>query len=590
MAESSSTLTIDVRPSLSALDLLDDRVKALERSYGQAGAASKRAFSAEGSGAIREAQAVDRLQKEYAELKKAAETLRTALKSAYDPRAIKTYSEALAGAEVGLEKLENTAGAAGISLKKIGKEGSLAAEVVGEAFGANSKATIILAVLDQVYKIARAGLEIATNYNKARVQFTAFLGSAAEAERVLGILSDTAAKNFLNVDDVNEAGKSLLAFGESADNLAPALTRIANLAAGTGKDFNELALIYGKARTSGVLFAEDINQLTDAGIPIIQEFAKQLGVSTSEVKKLASEGKISFEELQLAFFNLTREGAKFGEQAAAQATELPGLYQSLVNRIKPYLQQLGGFFNQLGKDLINLANDTLDALGVANKAADDGGRATERSIARLQAIKQAAGDALNVDNNVTTRAAFERASQDLLDAQRDYYEQKKEQDEDAQILEDQAAAKRLGTVKKSGKDLKAERDKALREQEEYNKRLLELALQRLDPEGETFALTKEKLRFAAQKAEFQKFGLGVEEIELQHQLNLFEIRQDFDEKRKAQAAKTEQEIAQATANYQSDQLDSFQAQRDAQDAAITLGEQQAKNYLDKRDSGGVAGI
>ena len=85
------------------------------------------------------------------------------------------------------------------------------------------------------------------------------------------------------------------------------------------------------------MYAEDINQLVDAGIPIIREFAKQLGVSESQVKKLASEGKISFEELQLAFFNLSKEGSQFSKLAAEQANTLPNIWNATLNKLKPIL-------------------------------------------------------------------------------------------------------------------------------------------------------------------------------------------------------------------------------------------------------------
>ena len=66
--------------------------------------------------------------------------------------------------------------------------------------------------------------------------------------------------------------------------------RVGDIAAGTNQDFNELAVVFGKAKVQGRLFGEDINQLTGRGIPIIGEFAKQFGVAEGEVKKLVSEG------------------------------------------------------------------------------------------------------------------------------------------------------------------------------------------------------------------------------------------------------------------------------------------------------------
>ena len=74
---------------------------------------------------------------------------------------------------------------------------------------------------------------------------------------------------------------------------------------------NEIAELYGKARVQGRLFAEDINQLTGRGIPIIQELAKQFGVSDSEVKKLVESGKVGFPNIERSFMDMTSQGGKF---------------------------------------------------------------------------------------------------------------------------------------------------------------------------------------------------------------------------------------------------------------------------------------
>lgn len=253
--------------------------------------------------------ALDNLQKEYNDLKRSADVLKSALKGATDPTLIKQYAQSIGQLEAGMKKLETAGKAAGVGLKEANKGAGTGKQVFEGLFGALTKATIILAVIESVIRFTKYAVGMAESTKLAAKQFEAFTGSAEKANEIVGTLTSVANKNFLPVEDVLQAGKALIAFGETADNLPAVLGRIADVSAATGKNFNELATIYGKARTSGVLYAEDINQLVDAGIPIIQEFAKQMGVSADQVKKLASEGKISFEELQLAMFNLTEEGA-----------------------------------------------------------------------------------------------------------------------------------------------------------------------------------------------------------------------------------------------------------------------------------------
>ena len=84
--------------------------------------------------------------------------------------------------------------------------------------------------------------------------------------------------------------RKLAAFGESADSIPDTLRRVGDIASGTQSSISELAEIYGKARIAGTLFNGDIDQLTSRGIPIIQEFAKQLGVTESPAIRVSEPG------------------------------------------------------------------------------------------------------------------------------------------------------------------------------------------------------------------------------------------------------------------------------------------------------------
>lgn len=291
------------------------------------------------------------LKKKYAELVQASGTLRRALRSATDPAAVALYKKGISDLEGGIKTLETSAKKAGVSLKEVNKEAGTGKQVFENFFGAFTKVALITAAIEAVVKFTKFAVDLAQQTKVATRQFEGFLGSADKAADVVGRLQAFAGKKILDSQDVLNAGKSLLAFGEEADNLENVLSRVADISAATGKNFGELVTIYGKARAAGVLYAEDINQLVDAGIPIIGEFAKQMGVSTAEVKKLASEGKIGFEELQLAFFNLTQEGGKFADQAAANAQSLTGVWQNLFNEVKPAISAIGEFFSDVASGI-----------------------------------------------------------------------------------------------------------------------------------------------------------------------------------------------------------------------------------------------
>ena len=207
-------------------------------------------------------------------------------------------------------------------------------DAVGKAMTAFAAASAFGAVAGEVLRLGGA-------MEQTRVSLEVFLGSADKANDVLERLNDLANATPFTNDQIIKAGKGLLAFGLEADKLEEKLKSIGDISAGTGKDFNELAIIYGKAMTAGVVQAEELNQLTEAGVPIIGELAKQFGVAERDVKKLGSEGKISFEDLDEAFQNMTSEGGRFFNLMERQSKTFNGLLSTLQGTAQAFVADFG---------------------------------------------------------------------------------------------------------------------------------------------------------------------------------------------------------------------------------------------------------
>lgn len=418
------------------------------------------------------ADSLNDLQKEYDDLKRSSATLKNALKSATDPTLVDQYVKSIAQLELGMKRLENAGKQAGVNLKDVNKAAGTGKQVFEGLVGAITKVTVILAVIDAVVKFTKYAVELSQQISTAKKTFEAFTGSAKEADKIINSLIVTGQKNFIPTDDILQAGKALLAFGENADNLPDVLGRIADISAATGKDFNELTTIYGKARAAGVLYAEDINQLVDAGIPIIQEFAKQMGVSNDQVKKLASEGKISFEELQLAMFNLTAEGGKFANQSQVQSDSIAGAWKKAVASVQPGLEAIGSLVGDLVQGVI-------EGFTITNEA-----------------IKGLFSDTPGITIDYSGRDAYEQAKDDLLERQR---------------LEEEAEKARRERNKKAAAE--AEAIEKQRQQAIINGM----------KEGVQKEIAQENFRYRLLLKELKKFHLDTTEATEQHNKNLDEI-------------------------------------------------------------------
>ncbi|KTR08275.1 hypothetical protein NS184_06110 [Curtobacterium luteum] len=78
------------------------------------------------------------------------------------------------------------------------------------------------------------------------------------------------------------------------EQLQRVLGLVADSATIAGTDMSSMGSIFNKVAASGKLQGDVIAQLQDAGVPVLQFVAKEIGKTAAETSKLASEGKIDF--------------------------------------------------------------------------------------------------------------------------------------------------------------------------------------------------------------------------------------------------------------------------------------------------------
>lgn len=187
----------------------------------------------------------------------------------------------------------------------------------------------------------KQAIEGAANMETLETAFATMMHSTVRAKELLGELSKFADATPLDMPEIADAGKKLLAFGSNSTQVINELRMLGDIGAGVGSSLGELSELYGKARVQGRLMAEDVNQLTGRGIPIIQEFAKQFSVSTSEVRGLVEAGKIGFPQLRAAMQDMTGEGGRFFEMMKKQSLTATGLWSTFTGGINAVLREFG---------------------------------------------------------------------------------------------------------------------------------------------------------------------------------------------------------------------------------------------------------
>jgi tape measure domain-containing protein len=244
---------------------------------------------------------------------------------------------------------------------------------------------------------ARQFLEAGVQAEQLKVSLEVLTGSAEAGQEALNNLVQFASTTPFELPEVQNAGRSLLAFGVEAEELTETLRRIGDVAAGVGAPLGELAEIYGKAKTQGRLFAEDINQLTGRGIPIIQELADQFGVSESEVKKLVESGKVGFDQLEQAFVSLTSEGGRFFDLMRRQSETVGGALSNLADKFTQARVSAFDAFNPALASTIDFISKAIESAGSNVTQLDDLAQAAENfgdSLTKATALQESLSEAI----------------------------------------------------------------------------------------------------------------------------------------------------------------------------------------------------
>lgn len=210
------------------------------------------------------------------------------------------------------------------------------------------------------------GVKMAAEAETAQVSFQVMLRSVEKAKQLLAELKDFATATPFEFPELRDAARMLVAFGIESQDVVTHLRRIGDVSSGIGAPIGEIAELYGKARVQGRLFAQDINQLTGRGIPIIGELAKQFGVAEGEVRSLVEGGQVSFANLEKAFASMSASGGQFAGLMAVQSETLAGRFSTLSDTAKMAAMNFGTALAPALSKLIEAAIPLVDTLARMN--------------------------------------------------------------------------------------------------------------------------------------------------------------------------------------------------------------------------------
>lgn len=157
--------------------------------------------------------------------------------------------------------------------------------------------------------VVAAGGAIATGFGMAIAKGFSRLNAIDQAEKKLeglghstqaveGIMKNALASvkgTAFGLDEAANVAASLVASGiQPGQELEKTLKTVADSATIAGIGMEDMGAIFGKVAATGKLQGDELNQLSERGIPALQLLSKHLGVTTDEVRKMVSKGQVDF--------------------------------------------------------------------------------------------------------------------------------------------------------------------------------------------------------------------------------------------------------------------------------------------------------
>ncbi|MDY3723585.1 MAG: tape measure protein [Treponema sp.] len=192
-----------------------------------------------------------------------------------------------------------------------------------------------------VADLAKSSLDVNNSFQKIKDDFGIMLG---DVEAGIGLFNELQEFNFwtpFDIEQTSQAAKVLVSAKVPLKDLTDYLTRFGDIAQGDAQKFQSYINAFSKASAKGKADMEVLNVYTDQGVQILDALGQQLGKTSAEIVKMASEGKISFQDLDNALNALASEGGLYYGTLEKAAMRLDAVQAGLQESVKSLKASFG---------------------------------------------------------------------------------------------------------------------------------------------------------------------------------------------------------------------------------------------------------
>lgn len=165
----------------------------------------------------------------------------------------------------------------------------------------------------------QGGFDRALNIDNAKKKLAGFGHDAEDITSIMNSATAAVRGTAYGLGDAATTAATLSAAGiKSGEQMTNTLKSVANVAAASGRAFNDIGVIFSSVAARGKLMGDDMLQLTSSGVPVLQLLGSYLGKTSQEISDMVSKGQIDF----ATFSEAMRVG--LGEAAQSSGDTLMG--------------------------------------------------------------------------------------------------------------------------------------------------------------------------------------------------------------------------------------------------------------------------
>ena len=209
-------------------------------------------------------------------------------------------------------------------------------------------------------------VQITGAFEEQRTVLAAMLGDLDKAKDIISRIQGLAVESPFQFKELTTYAKQLSAFSVPAEELYDTTKMLADISAGLGVGMDRIVLAYGQVRSATFLRGQEVRQFTEAGIPILDELAKQFtelegrAVSTGEVFDKISARLVPFEMVAKVFKDMTSEGGKFYNMQEIRAETLTGKLSNLKDAYEVMLNEIGSAHSDKMKAGVDMLRNLME--------------------------------------------------------------------------------------------------------------------------------------------------------------------------------------------------------------------------------------